>query len=91
MDIAPECRTEYRLATGGLTWRTWDDDVVVYNPTSGDTHRIARPAGAMLFTLERNAPLDMLKLKSFIHRDVEMSVCTDILDLFVELGLVKEI
>jgi len=43
----------YRLTSPkGLLWRDWGDDAVVYNPASGNTHRLPAPAAHVLRSLQ---------------------------------------
>jgi PqqD family protein of HPr-rel-A system len=37
-----------------LHWRHWDDQFVVYNAASGDTHVLQQPAGEILRLIERS-------------------------------------
>jgi PqqD family protein of HPr-rel-A system len=42
----------YRLTSpGGLLWREWDGETVVFNPASGNTHRLPAAAAEMLRAL----------------------------------------
>lgn len=47
----------WRLATGSLLWREWEDEIVVYNDASGDTHRLDALA-AEAFEVFLVAPAD---------------------------------
>ncbi len=40
--------TRLRLVQRTQTWRIWDGAVVVFEPLSGDTHRIDHPGGRIL-------------------------------------------
>lgn len=44
--------TIWKLAgSGDLLWRWWDEQLVVFEPTSGDTHLLNLVAGAVLCSL----------------------------------------
>jgi hypothetical protein len=43
-------RKRWRRADG-LLWRSWDDEVVVYDDRSGDTHRLAARAAVVFLAL----------------------------------------
>lgn len=45
----------WRTPAGGLRWRTWDDEAVVYNEASGSTHVLDSLAAEALRCLEEDA------------------------------------
>lgn len=54
---APACR--WRLIPGQLAaYRQWDDEFVVYNNLSGDTHLLGIDAMQVLLDLQRRGPAD---------------------------------
>ncbi|NOT67764.1 MAG: HPr-rel-A system PqqD family peptide chaperone [Methylophilaceae bacterium] len=51
--------TRWHATTGGsLHWRAWDDEMVIYNNTSGDTHLLGVDAAQILLLFEQ-APADL--------------------------------
>lgn len=40
-----------RLARHRQSWRVWDGSAVIFEPLSGDTHRVDRPGGDILMLL----------------------------------------
>jgi PqqD family protein of HPr-rel-A system len=49
-------RTRWAVpAANALAWRSWDDEFLVYNSASGQTHRLNLLAGEALRSLEAEA------------------------------------
>jgi hypothetical protein len=44
----------WRLADG-LIWRCWEDELVVYDDRSGDTHRLTQRSAAVFLALQSQA------------------------------------
>jgi hypothetical protein len=44
----------WRLADG-LMWRSWDNELVVYDDRSGDTHRLTQRSAAVFLALQSQA------------------------------------
>jgi hypothetical protein len=44
----------WRLADG-LVWRCWDDELVVYDDRSGDTHRLTQRSATVFLALQPQA------------------------------------
>lgn len=85
--------TVYRLAPAAFEWRSWDGEAVIYDAFSGDTHRVARPAGHILRALEHEpAGLDPAGLQ---RRAGGNDPGTDpasgaALEALLDLGIVEE-
>lgn len=90
--------TPWKVPSGfELHWRTWDDEFVVYNTGSGDTHLLDPVAAHVLQVLERE-PLSLTLLTgrvaaSFeLEQDIQLSSYLErLLSLFERLGLVERV
>lgn len=80
-----------------LHWRSWDDDVVVFNECSGDTHLLNRAGAEILrFLIERPANLgdliDLLVRRLDVEADDHLSAfIKSALADFAKLGLIKSL
>jgi PqqD family protein of HPr-rel-A system len=77
-----------------LLWRCWDDEYVVYNTASGDTHLLNRVAAETLLLLEQS-PSDAQDLTVQVARKLALQPSEELgqqleqlLTQFEELGLV---
>lgn len=62
-----------------LEFRRWDDEVVVYNGLSGDTHLLDASTAEILLAL-RHTRLDMLSLAQLLARKWQCEPTPDFLD-----------
>jgi len=76
-----------------LRWRAWDDQLLVFDAASGDTHLLNRVAGEALRCLEQ--PADAARLAQRVAASVGVSPdggfldqMADLLDELAELGLI---
>lgn len=82
-------------ATSSLSWRCWDDGVVVFNPVSGYTHFLDVVAGEVLALLSENAMMaeqiqDRLAARLQIELSADLGRYTDqLLRQFDELGIIE--
>ena len=53
------------IGNDALQFRSWNDECVVYNTLSGDTHILETRAAEILFALQQG-PLDMLSLAQLL-------------------------
>jgi hypothetical protein len=71
----------WRLADG-LLWRAWEDEIVVYDDRSGDTHRLTAPSASVFLSLQTPTPADRAAAEpDELH--------AEILDGLARLGLVE--
>jgi len=82
-------------AQAGLLWRCWDDEFVVYNPASGDSHYLDYLSGEGLKGLERRSMTvselaDELASSCDIPRDSKLQQYVEqMLASFSDLGLTR--
>jgi hypothetical protein len=57
-----------------LSWRCWDDEVVVYDNRSGDTHRLTLSGSALFLKLQQRQELDT----ESVERDQALADLIDI-------------
>jgi PqqD family protein of HPr-rel-A system len=57
--------------------RSWDDDSVVYNIISGDTHLLGAAAGHILTQLQR-APFDEAALVESLCETLQVELCPEL-------------
>ena len=79
-----------------LRWRVWDDQVVVFNAASGDTHLLNLVAGEALRCLQE--PADAAQLAQRVAAAVNVSPdgdfleqIADLLEELAELGLIEAV
>ena len=60
-----------------LSYKSWDDSIVVFNHASGSTHLINPVAAKILFALQ-NQPLSVAELCHQITADVELDADEEI-------------
>lgn len=95
LSTGTEPRLKWRVGTESkLLWRRWDDEYVVFNPSSGDTHVLNHVAAEALKRLERS-PADAGDLAQHVGLTVKLDP-DDLLEhmeglvrQFDELGLVQ--
>jgi PqqD family protein of HPr-rel-A system len=66
------------IEDGALRFRCWDEEFVVYNAFSGDTHILAAPAAELLLMLQ-GAPLETLSLARMLAEQWQCDVSPDFL------------
>lgn len=82
---------------GGLRWRCWDGEYIVFNPLTGDTHLLDVVAGGVLMDIVAGpACTDALIGRAADFLDVDRdralsSHVTNILERLDELGLVEPV
>jgi PqqD family protein of HPr-rel-A system len=69
-----------------LSWKFWDNEFVVYNPLSGDTHLLDRFSGEILKSLETK-PASQLDLASRLNQESGMDLDEDLVKRIGELLL----
>jgi PqqD family protein of HPr-rel-A system len=66
-------------ASDALAWREWDDELVVYNELTGNTHHLNAFGSIVLLTLVANpAGLDIATLMHAIEARVELEPGTSL-------------
>lgn len=88
---------QWAVSCAELHWRSWDDDVVVFNECSGDTHLLNLAGAEILrFLIERPANLgdliDLLARRLDVEADEHLSayIKSALVD-FARLGLIKSL
>ena len=83
--------------TTKLKWRRWRDELVVFNPASGDTHYLNAVAGAVLAQFERGpATLDdiLRAVEARADEPLDSETATEIRELVERLdsvGLIETV
>lgn len=96
-DADPDRRTWRILEPGGLTWRLWDGEYIVFHAFSGMTHYLDATAGAVLeLLLERPASIHDLaaELESTTGTaasDTIHAALREVLRRFGEIGLAEPV
>lgn len=67
------------IGDDALEFRRWDEEVIVYNALSGDTHLLDLSAAEILLTL-RHETLDMLSLARLLAHKWQCDPTPDFLD-----------
>jgi len=87
--------TMWTVVAPGFAWRFWDDEYIVFNRGSGDTHLLDRLAGETLRLIER-APADGRQLTHRIADVFDLEPDADLeshveglLGKFQALGLIQ--
>jgi PqqD family protein of HPr-rel-A system len=85
------------VASRDLLWRQWDDDYVVYNGASGDTHVLNVVAGEALRSLEAS-PADARELAGRVATSLALTLNDELvarmgllIGEFENLGLVEPV
>lgn len=79
-------RMTWRLKSeGGLHFQSWDEEVVVYNDLSGDTHLLG-PVAAQILVELNTAPADKERLLSSLF----MSCMSEVDGLEQELDIILQ-
>ncbi len=95
--MGTEPRLKWRVmgTESALLWRQWDDEYVVFNPSSGDTHVLNLVAAQALKFLER-AEADATDLAEHVGATLNLNAddgllqhMDQLIDQFDELGLVE--
>lgn len=96
--MAASGRTTWQVVDAAeLSWRFWDDQFIVFNPASGDTHLLNPLAGEALQRLQQG-PADVPELAR--HAASNLGLAPDellsqeietLLDELDELGLVESV
>jgi PqqD family protein of HPr-rel-A system len=66
------------LEDNALRFQSWNDEVVVYNTLSGDTHILDKPAVQILQALQRT-PSDVLSLAQLLAATWQCETSDDLL------------
>lgn len=66
-----------------LHWRRWDDDFVVFDVGSGQTHQLPAYTAATLMMLELNSG-DLIRLTSRVSIELGVADDTDLADIVGE-------
>ena len=98
MISAENVRSICRVPSGfGLYWQSWDDEFVVYNSGSGDTHLLDPVAAEALQILERE-PANLTELAGNVSASLEIELDSElsgylerVLSYFHRLGLIERI
>ncbi len=91
----PDRRTWRILEPGGLTWRCWDGEYIVFHAFSGMTHYLDATAGAVLeLLLERPASIHDLAVElesttGTAASDTIHAALREVLRRFDEIGLAE--
>ncbi len=93
--ISPAADTVWRLPVGAeLRWQTWDDEVIVFNTASGQTHLLDALSAATLREIE-SRPGGINQLADRLAERFELDGAdlsqrlTEVCARFDELGLVE--
>ena len=78
----------FRRASRQQPLRLWDGAAVVFEPLSGDTHRIAAPAGSILALLA-GSDLSKAAIESALKHEVPAEKVGEALDLLLAMELVE--
>ena len=93
--ILPAAETVWRLPVGAeLLWQTWDDEVIVFNTASGQTHLLDALSAAALREIEDQPGsvdrlADRVAERFELDTDVLLQRLTEVCARFDELGLVE--
>jgi PqqD family protein of HPr-rel-A system len=78
-----------------FSWRRWDDEWVVFDQASGDTHQLAPIAAVMLMCFERE-PRDLPALTAEVAAELDLPAddslsnkAAEIVDQLIHLGLIE--
>lgn len=75
-----DSRNQWRLASGqALQFRFWDDEFVVYNDLSGDTHLLDSTAMQILSKLQQ-APSNATALRGALAPDLQAQVDDELVE-----------
>lgn len=80
--------SRYRLVEDRQSWRVWDGAVVVFEPLSGDTHRIEPPGGHILSLLAASQNTKAA-IESELKSKVTLEKIEEALDLLLAMELVE--
>jgi PqqD family protein of HPr-rel-A system len=79
------------LSIGALKLRSWDDECVVYNCLSGDTHLIG-PLAVRILTQLLQAPADTASLADGLqYEPIDGGGLDEILDDLKRLSLIEQV
>ena len=90
----PEQFPQWRITQGvSLLWRSWDDEFIVLNSTSGDTHQLDSFTAELLGFIEKSSVpvgFDLLCQQLSINDDLTPQVKM-VLSRLVNLDLVESV
>lgn len=86
MPTTPDSR--FRLLRHRQSWRIWDGAAVVFEPLSGDTHRIDHPGGRVLALLTESEQ-SRTAIDSALAPETTTEAVDEALDLLLTLELVE--
>lgn len=86
MPTPPDSRL--RVVRHRQSWRIWDGAVVVFEPLSGDTHRIDPPGGRILALLAESES-SRSDVESALAPEATTEEIAEALDLLLALELVE--
>ncbi len=86
--MSAPCDNPLRLVRPCPPWRNWDGAVVIFDPLSGDTHRIAAPGGHILALLTESER-SRTAIESALQSVVAAEKTGEALDLLMAMNLVE--
>ena len=78
------------LANAGVLWRTWDEVAVVYDPLSGDTHRIDKPSGAILRALADQGVIETASIRTLVDPTGDPEHFQAVVGLLLDLDVLEQ-
>lgn len=86
----------WRATSPNLRWKWWHEDAVVFNPLSGDTHRLNLIESAVLKSVCDNAGIDVASLFASVSQSLGVAddkslrdYFSALLEQYEELGLIE--
>ncbi|WP_277621778.1 HPr-rel-A system PqqD family peptide chaperone [Kineobactrum sediminis] len=73
-----------------MRWRAWDDATVIYDPISGDTHRIDKPSGAMLRALSEQGAMETARLRARVDPSGDEAHFLAVAGLLLDLDVLEQ-
>lgn len=80
--------SRFRIVRDRQSWRIWDGAAVVFEPLSGDTHRIEHPGGPVLALLA-DSDHSRSDVESALASEASPEKLDEALDLLLALELVE--
>ena len=90
----PEPSPQWRITQGvSLLWRSWDDEFIVLNSASGDTHQLDPFSAELLDLIEKSdAPVSLEQLCQQLSIDDDLTPeAKMVLSRLVNLDLVESV